>query len=177
MVDLTRLSYNSRLLTVLSNSATCFALLAAFVLPSAAKDIKVGGEVGWTHAGRFADIEASVGDRLVSASASAYTASKRLSQSWRTHQDSVRNRPAFAELQLFEWEGDQQNVVAVKKRSCAFAQNGVQLAKSTDSPALVSLNYTGTFFFSSSLTDHCSAGQLFAVSVTPNNETSGRWPC
>ena len=30
------------------------------------KDIKVGGEAGWTHVTKYADIEASVGDRLVS---------------------------------------------------------------------------------------------------------------
>ena len=175
MLDLTRRSHRSRSQDVVSHPATFFALLAvcsAFALPSAAKDVKVGGEVGWTHLGRFADIEASVGDRLVSVSALAV--SSPLSHSRHIDQGDIDSQPVFASSQLFQWEGDQQNVVAVKKRSCAFAQNGVELAKSTDSPAFVSLDYTGTFFFSSSLTDHCSAGQLFAVSVTPNNETTGK---
>ena len=35
------------------------------------KDIKIGGEAGWTHTTEYADIEASVGDRLVSADVSS----------------------------------------------------------------------------------------------------------
>ena len=75
-------------------------------------------------------------------------------------------------LQLFHWEGNLQDVVALKKRSCAL--EGVTLAALTDSPAYVDLDYAGSFFFSSSLADHCSAGQLLAVSVSPNNKTSGK---
>ena len=75
-------------------------------------------------------------------------------------------------MQLFDWQGNLQDVVALKKRTCAL--EGVSLAASTDSPAYVDLNYTGSFFFSSSLDDHCSAGQLLAVSVSPNNKTSGK---
>ena len=37
-----------------------------FLSPTEGKDIKVGGEAGWTHTTQYADIEASVGDRLVS---------------------------------------------------------------------------------------------------------------
>lgn len=76
-------------------------------------------------------------------------------------------------LQVFEWDGDSQNVVALRKRNCALT--GVELATSAGSPAYVSLNYTGTYFFSSSLAGHCPSGQLFAVSVTPINETAGKW--
>ena len=76
-------------------------------------------------------------------------------------------------MQLFAWEGNLQDVVALKKRSCAL--EGVTLAASTNSPAYVNLNYTGSFFFSSSLADHCSAGQLLAVAVNSNNE-SGKQP-
>ncbi|KAL3145704.1 hypothetical protein ABBQ32_003237 [Trebouxia sp. C0010 RCD-2024] len=72
---------------------------------------------------------------------------------------------------VFEWDGDSQNVVALRKRNCALT--GVELATSAGSPAYVSLNYTGTYFFSSSLAGHCPSGQLFAVSVTPINETAG----
>lgn len=85
----------------------------------------------------------------------------------------MRDR-ALTFLKVFGWEGDQQNVVALRKRSCAFAQNGVELAAATKSPAYVNLNYAGTFFFSSSLPDHCTAGQLFAISVTPREETPGK---
>ena len=75
--------------------------------------------------------------------------------------------------QVFTWEGDQRKVVTVPKRSCALAPNGVVLAKTTDSPRAVELNYTGTFFFTSSLDQQCAEGSLFAVSVTPSNETTG----
>ena len=37
-----------------------------FLSPTEGKDIKVGGEAGWTQKIQYADIEASVGDRLVS---------------------------------------------------------------------------------------------------------------
>jgi len=39
------------------------------------------------------------------------------------------------------------------------------------------LNYSGTFFFSSSLKHQCAAGSLFAVAVTPKNETAGKHFC
>lgn len=75
-------------------------------------------------------------------------------------------------LQLFTWEGNLQDVVSLKKRSCTLP--GVTLAAPTDSPAYVNLSFPGTFFFSSSLADYCSAGQLLGVSVTANNDTSGK---
>ncbi|KAL0020529.1 hypothetical protein WJX79_005453 [Trebouxia sp. C0005] len=73
---------------------------------------------------------------------------------------------------VFDWAGDQKNVVTLPKRSCDIVENGVQIAGPLDSPTAVSLNYSGTFFFSSSLNRQCAAGSLFAVSVTPKNETA-----
>ncbi|DBA84449.1 TPA: hypothetical protein ACH3X1_006082 [Trebouxia sp. C0004] len=73
---------------------------------------------------------------------------------------------------VFDWAGDQKNVVTLPKRSCDNVENGVQIAGPFDSPVAVSLNFTGTFFFSSSLNRHCAAGSLFAVSVTLKNETA-----
>lgn len=55
--------------------------------------------------------------------------------------------------------------------------NGVEIAGPTDSPAVFSLNDTGTFFFSSSLGDQCTAGSLFAVAVTLGNATAGKASC
>ena len=78
-----------------------------------------------------------------------------------------------AYLQVFAWEGDQKNVVTLPKRSCENVESGVQVAGPMDSPATVSLNWTGTFFFSSSSSDDCAAGSLFAVAVTPKNESAG----
>lgn len=73
---------------------------------------------------------------------------------------------------VFDWEGDQRNVVTLQKRSCSNVMNGVEIARPTDSPAVFSLNDTGTFFFSSSLGDQCTAGSLFAVAVTLGNATA-----
>lgn len=73
---------------------------------------------------------------------------------------------------VFDWAGDQKNVVTLPKRSCDNVENGVQIAGPLESPIAVSLNYSGTFFFSSSLNRQCAAGSLFAVSVTPKNETA-----
>ena len=46
----------------------CAVSLAFLICLSAAdgKDIRVGGDAGWTLRSQYADIEASVGDRLVS---------------------------------------------------------------------------------------------------------------
>ena len=78
---------------------------------------------------------------------------------------------------MFDWAGDQKNVVTLPKRSCDSVENGVQIAGPLESPIAVSLNYSGTFFFSSSLNRQCAAGSLFAVSVTPKNETAGKHFC
>lgn len=79
---------------------------------------------------------------------------------------------AVGDRLVFAWEGDQKNVVTLPTRSCENVENGVQLAGPMDSPAVVSLNWTGTFFFSSSSNDDCTAGSLFAVAVTPKNESA-----
>ncbi len=79
---------------------------------------------------------------------------------------------------MFDWAGERQkNVVTLPKRSCDNVENGVQIAGPSDSPTAVSLNYSGTFYFSSSLNRQCAAGSLFAVSVTPKNETAGKQFC
>lgn len=46
----------------------CVLLLILSVLfsPTQCKDIKVGGAAGWTHTASYTDLEAVVGDRLVS---------------------------------------------------------------------------------------------------------------
>ena len=67
--------------------------------------------------------------------------------------------------------------MTLPKRSCGNVENGVQIAGPLESPIAVSLNYTGTFFFSSSLNRQCAGGSLFAVSVTPKNETAGKHFC
>jgi len=78
---------------------------------------------------------------------------------------------------VFDWTGDHKNVVTLPKRSCDNVESGVQIAGPLESPIAVSLNYSGTFFFSSSLNRQCAAGSLFAVSVTPKNETTGKHFC
>ena len=78
---------------------------------------------------------------------------------------------------MFDWTGDQTNVVTLPKRSCDNVENGVQIAGPSESSLAVSLNYSGNFFFSSSLNGQCAAGSLFAVSVTPKNETAGKQFC
>ncbi len=67
--------------------------------------------------------------------------------------------------------------MTLPKRSCDNVESGVQIAGPLESPIAVSLNYSGTFFFSSSLNRQCAAGSLFAVSVTPKNETAGKHFC
>lgn len=49
----------------------CVVLIAFSILFSATqgKDIKVGGNAGWAHTASYTDLEAVVGDRLVSLSA------------------------------------------------------------------------------------------------------------
>ena len=174
MHDLTRKSCRGQPSRFYATSYCVFAITCILlVTTTSGKDIRVGGDIGWTQTASFADVEAFVGDRLVSRPGLCKSNKASL---WMSIQLECKFTSGVALLQLFDWEGDQQNVVALRKRSCVLAEDGVDFASTTDSPAYVSLNYTGTFFFSSSLPDHCSAGQLFAVSVTPHNETAGKQP-
>ena len=129
-----------------------------------AKDIRVGGDVGWSQT-EIDDIEAFVGDRLVGSYDSVFN-----SRCMRLPMTPIDlGRP-----QVFDWEGVQRNVVTLPRRNCSNVHNGVQIANPKDSPAVIGLNYTGTFYFASSLSDQCASGSLFAVSVIPEKATPGK---
>ena len=74
-------------------------------------------------------------------------------------------------VQVFAWEADQANVVAMRTHTCVNVQNGVEIAPSSQSSVTVYLNQSGSFHFASGLAGQCEDGMLLTVLVAPRNDT------
>lgn len=81
--------------------------------------------------------------------------------------------------QVFTWQDEAQNVVAVQQQSCQNVVNGVELATAAQDHAEVELAFAGTFYFTSTAADQCQAGMLMTVKVSSGDmlDSIATGPC